>query len=48
MLGGLFVLLVFGLIMRWGLKVAMNAPDRFSRLLAAGMTATIFSTPAST
>jgi rod shape determining protein RodA len=42
MLGGLFVLFVFGLILRWGLKVARNAPDRFSQLLAAGMTATIF------
>ena len=42
MLGGLMVLLVFGLILRWGTKVAQNAPDRFSRLLAAGLTFTIF------
>ncbi|WP_295530951.1 rod shape-determining protein RodA [Novosphingobium sp. Chol11] len=42
MLGGLFVLAVFALVLRWGLKVAMNAPDRFSRLLAAGMVTTIF------
>lgn len=42
MVGGLFVLFVFGLILRWGLKVAQNAPDRFSRLLAAGLTTTIF------
>jgi len=42
MLGGLFVLFVFGLILRWGMKVAANAPDRFSRLLAAGLTTTIF------
>ncbi len=42
MLGGVFVLVVFGLIFRWGLKVATSAPDRFSRLLAAGMTMTIF------
>ena len=28
--------------MAWGLRVARNAPDRFSSLLAAGMTATIF------
>lgn len=40
--GGLFVLAVFALILRWGLRVALNAPDRFSRLLAAGMTTTIF------
>jgi len=42
MLGGLFVLFVFFLILRWGLRVARNSPDRFSRLLAAGMTTTIF------
>lgn len=42
MLGGLFVLIVFGLIFRWGLKVSLAAPDRFSRLLASGMTMTIF------
>ncbi len=42
MLGGLFVLIVFAVVLRWGLKVAMNAPDRFSRLLAAGMVTTIF------
>ena len=42
LIGGLFVLLVFGIILRWGLTVARRAPDRFSRLLAGGMTATIF------
>ncbi|MCP5227005.1 rod shape-determining protein RodA [Accumulibacter sp.] len=42
LIGGLFVLLVFGLILRWGLKVAHEARDRFSKLLAAGMVATIF------
>ncbi|MXO58889.1 rod shape-determining protein RodA [Altererythrobacter salegens] len=42
LLGGLFVLLVFGIVLRWGLSVARRAPDRFSQLLAAGMTATIF------
>lgn len=41
-IGGLFVLLVFGLILRWGLRVAKAAHDRFSKLLAAGMVATIF------
>ncbi|TIX50754.1 rod shape-determining protein RodA [Alteraurantiacibacter aquimixticola] len=42
LIGGIFVLLVFGIILRWGLNVARAAPDRFSRLLAGGMTATIF------
>ena len=41
-LGGLFVLGVFLWLFRWGLQVARNAPDRFSSLLAAGMTFTIF------
>ncbi|MEO0032342.1 MAG: rod shape-determining protein RodA [Pseudomonadota bacterium] len=42
MIGGLFVLTIFAIVLHWGLKVAMNAPDRFSRLLAAGMVTTIF------
>ena len=42
LIGGLFVLLIFGIILRWGLLVARDAPDRFSRLLAGGLTATIF------
>ena len=42
MLGGLFVLLVFAVILRWGMTVARSSNDRFTQLLAAGMTATIF------
>ena len=42
LLGGLLVLLAFGIVLRWGMVVARNAPDRFSRLLAGGITATIF------
>lgn len=42
MLGGLFVLLVFFIVLRWGIKVALKAPDMFSRLLASGMCCTIF------
>jgi rod shape determining protein RodA len=42
LLGGLFVLLVFMLIFRWGLGTARESRDRFSSLLAAGMTATVF------
>jgi rod shape determining protein RodA len=42
MLGGLFVLIVFFMIFRWGLEIAGRAPDRFARLLAAGMVTTIF------
>jgi rod shape determining protein RodA len=42
LVGGLLVLLIFGIVLRWGWSVAREAPDRFSRLLAGGMTATIF------
>lgn len=42
LLGGIFVLLVFGIVLRWSLQVARRAPDRFSSLLAGGMSATIF------
>ena len=42
MLGGLFVITVFLLLFRWGMGVAGRAPDRFSRLLAAGMVTTVF------
>lgn len=42
LMGGLLVLLIFGIILRWGMTVSRAAKDRFSRLLAAGMTATIF------
>lgn len=42
MMGGLFVLAVFAIVLGWGMGVARRAPDRFSSLLAAGMTATVF------
>ena len=42
LMGGLFVLAMYTLILRWGWKVASEAQDRFSSLLAAGATATIF------
>jgi rod shape determining protein RodA len=42
LMGGLFVLAMFAIVLRYGLRVARAAPDRFSSLLAAGMTATIF------
>jgi rod shape determining protein RodA len=40
--GGLFVLFVFAMILSWGLSVARRSKDRFAKLLAAGMTGTIF------
>lgn len=42
LVGGLFVLLLYGLIMRWGLMVARQSKDRFGALLAGGLTATLF------
>jgi rod shape determining protein RodA len=42
LMGGLFVLVMYGLILRWGMKVASESQDRFCALLAAGATATIF------
>ena len=40
--GGLFVIGAFAIILRWGFRVARDSADRFGKLLAAGMTATIF------
>ncbi len=42
LLGGLVVLVIFGIILHWGLQVARRSDDRFSKLLSAGMVATIF------
>ncbi len=42
LVGGLLVLAMYGLILRWGMKVASESQDRFCALLAAGATATIF------
>lgn len=41
-LGGMVVIGSFALILGWGLSVARNSNDRFGRLLATGMTATVF------
>ncbi|QKG71519.1 rod shape-determining protein RodA [Erythrobacter mangrovi] len=40
--GGLIVLVCFALILSWGLRVARQSNDRFGKLLATGMTATVF------
>jgi rod shape determining protein RodA len=42
MVGGLLVLVIFAVVLRWGIEIARRAPDRFSQLLAAGMVTTIF------
>ncbi len=40
--GGLLLILAFALVIRWGMKVSTSAKTRFSQLVAAGLTATIF------
>ena len=42
LVGGLFLILLFALLLRWGMAVALDAKDRFERLAAAGLTTTIF------
>jgi rod shape determining protein RodA len=42
LMGGIFLILAFALILRWGMRVATDSRDRFSRLAAAGLTTTIF------
>jgi len=41
-IGGLVVLGAFAMILRWGLAVARASTDRFGKLVALGLTATIF------
>ncbi|WP_324827473.1 rod shape-determining protein RodA [Qipengyuania zhejiangensis] len=41
-LGGVVVLGAFAFILGWGLSVARQSSDRFGKLIATGMTATIF------
>lgn len=42
LIGGLFVIVIFAVILRWGWNVARASRDRFATLVAAGMVATIF------
>ncbi len=42
LMGGLFLILCFALIFRWGMAVSLETKGRFGRLTAAGLTMTIF------
>lgn len=42
LLGGLFVIGAFAILIGWGISVSMRAKSRFGRLTAAGLSATIF------
>ncbi|MFZ4689588.1 MAG: rod shape-determining protein RodA [Polymorphobacter sp.] len=42
LLGGLFIIIGFGIVLAWGISTAMQAKGQFQRLLALGLTATLF------
>jgi rod shape determining protein RodA len=42
LVGGAILIIAFGAVIRWGMKVSMNARTRFGQLTAAGLSATIF------
>lgn len=42
LLGGLALGIAYFLLLRWSTRVALNAPTRFGRLVATGLTMTIF------
>ncbi len=42
LIGGLFVIAGFGIVLSWGIGVALRAPSPFARLAAMGLTCTLF------
>ena len=42
LIGGIGLIFAYALVIKWGIGVALDAKDRFSRLTAAGLTTTIF------
>jgi rod shape determining protein RodA len=42
LVGGLFIIFLYSLLMRWGMKVALESRTRYGQLVAAGLTCTIF------
>lgn len=42
LIGGLFIIIGFGLVLGWGISVAVRARGHFQRLMAMGLTATLF------
>ena len=42
LVGGAILILTFGMVIRWGMNVSLNARSRFAQLTAAGLSATIF------
>ena len=42
LLGGIFIIAAFLMVIRWGVNVGVRAPSRFAKLTAAGLASTIF------
>ncbi len=42
LMGGVFLIVAFGLLIKWGIGVSVRSTSRFARLTAAGLSATIF------
>ena len=42
LVGGVLLIVAFGLVIRWGMKVSANSRSRFGQLAAAGLSMTIF------
>ncbi len=42
LLGGLAVIILYGLVLAWGIRTAMGATSQFQRLLSLGLMATLF------
>ncbi|MEO8397773.1 MAG: FtsW/RodA/SpoVE family cell cycle protein, partial [Chloroflexota bacterium] len=42
LVGGVLLIIGFALLFRWGIRVALKTQDRFARMVAAGLTTTIF------
>ncbi|TPE60512.1 rod shape-determining protein RodA [Sandaracinobacter neustonicus] len=42
LMGGALLLIAYGLVLNWGIRTGMSARTRFARMLAAGLSMTIF------
>jgi len=42
LVGGIFLIGAFLLLFRWGIGVSLRTPDRYARMVAAGLTTTVF------
>jgi rod shape determining protein RodA len=42
LIGGLFIIIGFGIVLAWGIRVALASKTQFERLLALGLTFTLF------